>query len=138
MKKLALLPTQPNSDIALLTLRVVFGFCMAYLHGYSKLERLLGDEPIEFMNFMGLGDTISLALVVGAEFFCSILLIIGLFTRWATLPLIFTMLVVVFYAHLNDPFSDKEHGLLFLAGYVVLFLLGPGRYSLDGWWSKKA
>ncbi len=135
MKKLALLPENLNADLALLTLRLIFGFCMAYLHGTSKLNTLFGDKPVEFMNFMGLGDTFSLALVVFAEFFCSILLIIGLFTRLASLPLMFTMLVAVLYVHSNDPFSDKEHGLLYLGVYFVLFLMGPGRYSIDAFLS---
>lgn len=79
MIKFARLPTQPNADVALLALRLIFGFCMAYLPGLSKLKKLFGDEPIEFMNFMGLGDTMSLALVVFAEFLCSILLFFGIF-----------------------------------------------------------
>ncbi|MDZ4683175.1 MAG: DoxX family protein [Saprospiraceae bacterium] len=137
MIKFARIPTQPNADVALLALRLIFGFCMAYLYGYSKLNKLLGDEPIEFMNFMGLRDTVSLALVVFAEFFCSILLFFGLFARLATIPLMFTMLVAVFYAHWSDPFSDKEHGLLYLGAYLVIFLMGSGRHSVDAWWSRK-
>jgi len=137
MVKFARIPSQPNTDLALLALRLIFGFCMAYLYGYSKLNKLFGDEPVEFMNFMGLGDTVSLALVVFAEFFCSILIFFGLFTRLATIPLIFTMLVAVFYAHRDDPFSDKEHGLLYLGAYIVLFMMGPGRYSVDGWLDRK-
>lgn len=138
MIKFARLPIQPNTDAALLTLRLIFGFCMAHLYGLSKLKRLFGSEPVEFMNFMGLGDTTSLALVVFAEFFCSILLFLGLFTRLATIPLIFTMLVAVFYAHWSDPFSDKEHGLLYLGAYVVLLIMGPGRYSVDAWMNKSS
>jgi len=136
MIKFARLPTQPNADVALLALRLIFGFCMAYLPGLSKLKKLFGDEPIDFMNFMGLGDTVSLALVVFAEFFCSILLFFGIFTRLATIPLIFTMLVAVFYAHWSDPFSDKEHGLLYIGAYIVLLIMGPGRYSVDARMNK--
>lgn len=133
MIKFARFPKQPQADVALLALRLIFGFCMAFLPGLSKLKKLFGDEPIEFMNFMGLGDSVSLALVVFAEFFCSILLFFGFFTRLATIPLMFTMLVAVFYAHWSDPFSDKEHGLLYLGAYLAIFLMGPGRYSVDAW-----
>ncbi|NUO03784.1 MAG: DoxX family protein [Saprospiraceae bacterium] len=137
MIKLTRFPNPPKPDSALLALRLIFGLSMAYLYGYSKLTTLLGDEKIEFMNFLWLGDTVSLALVVFAEFFCSILLFFGLFTRLASVPLMFTMLVAVLYAHRSDPFSDKEHGLLYLGAYVVLFLMGPGRYSADAWLSRK-
>jgi len=46
------------------------------------------------------------------------------------------MLVAVFYVHRSDPFSDKEHGLLYLGAYIVFLIMGPGRYSVDAWMSK--
>ncbi len=51
------------------------------------------------MNFMGIGSTASLALVVFAEFFCGLFIVIGLFTRLAAIPLIIASCVVVFKAH---------------------------------------
>ena len=83
------------------------------------------------MNFMGLGEETSLMLVVFAEFLCALLLVVGLFTRLATIPLIFTMCVALFVVHIADPFSDKEASILYLVPYLVIFLLGPGKFSLD-------
>lgn len=120
-----------NDDLGLLILRAVFGFTMMYGHGLGKLNKLTSGEEIQFMNFMGLGEEVSLALVVFAEFFCAILLIAGLFTRWAVIPLIFTMGVAFFKVHFNDAFGDMEASLIYLAAYLAVYLLGPGRYSLD-------
>jgi putative oxidoreductase len=71
-------------------------------------------------------------LVVFAEFFCSLFLILGLFTRLATIPLIITMCVALFKAHNAEVFGDGQMAALYLAGYVALFLTGPGKISVDG------
>lgn len=66
-----------------------------------------------------------------AEFFCSILLILGLGTRIVLIPLIIAMTVVAFMVHGSDPLSEKESALLFLIPFLTLFITGPGKYSLD-------
>jgi len=125
-----------TTDLGIALLRIGVGFFMIYGHGWGKLMKLFGDEPIKFMDFMGLGETTSLALVVFSEVLCSLFLIFGLATRWALVPLIITMLVAVFYRHINDPFGKMEKGLLYLVPYITLFLTGAGRYSLDAMFGK--
>jgi putative oxidoreductase len=49
----------------------------------------------------------------------------------AVIPLIVTMLVAVFHIHASDPFTKQELGLFYLAGYVILFFTGSGKYSID-------
>jgi len=114
---------------AMLILRLGFGILMM-AHGYNKLIHF-GDMQHKFMNFMGMGSTMSLALVVFAEFFCSLFLIIGLFTRLAAIPLIIATCVMVFKAHNGDVFGDGETAALYLTGYLVLLFVGPGRVSVD-------
>jgi putative oxidoreductase len=41
------------------------------------------------------------------------------------------MLVAAFIVHLDDPFKRKELALLYLVGFLVVLLMGPGKYSLD-------
>ena len=124
------------TDLGIALRRIGIGFFMIYGHGWGKLMKLFGDEPIKFMDFMGLGETTSFALVVFAEFLCSLFLIFGLATHWVLIPLIITMLVAVFGAHGADPFGKKEKGLLYLIPYVTIFLSGAGRYSLDAIFGK--
>lgn len=117
-------------DVALLVIR--FGVAALMLtHGIPKLQMLFAGGEIQFPGIMGLSPVISLSLAVFAEVLCSILILIGLGTRWATIPLIITMLVAVFVFHLNDPFSNQELGLLYLFLYLPLLLLGSGKYSVD-------
>lgn len=120
-----------GNDIALLLLRLAFGGFMAYAHGWPKLLKFFGDDPIKFYDPIGLGPEFALGLAVFAEFVCAILIVLGLFTRWATIPLIITMLVACFGVHLGDPFNKMEKALMYLIPYISLFLAGPGWYSLD-------
>lgn len=78
-------------DIVLLAVRVFIGFAMLS-HGFPKLQMLIEGGKVEFFDFLGLGAKISLGLTVFAEFVCSILLILGLFTRIALGFLIFTIM----------------------------------------------
>lgn len=118
------------ADLGLLILRLGVGVLMA-LHGYDKLVNLLAGNSADFPDPLGVGPVASHALAVGGEFFCSLLLILGLLTRPAALGLIATTLTIVFGIHGADPLSDKEHALLFLIPYLTLLLTGPGRFSLD-------
>jgi putative oxidoreductase len=86
---------------------------------------------IKFGDPIGLGPGISLGLAVLAEFACAILVGIGLFTRWATIPLIITMSVAAFVVHAQDPFGYQEKALLYLLIYISILIFGPGKYSID-------
>jgi putative oxidoreductase len=83
------------------------------------------------MNFLGIGSTLSLALVVFAEFFCSLFLMIGLFTRFALIPLIIEMAVTLVKVHDHDFFGKGEIDALFLTCFIVLLFIGPGKVSVD-------
>ena len=130
MKKLFNVTESANNiDIALLIGRVSIALLML-VHGIPKITYLLQDE-VQFMDFMGLGPEISLALTIFAEVVCSIFILFGLATRFALIPLIITMLVAVFIVHGADPFAAQEMGLHYLLGYVLLFITGSGKYSVD-------
>lgn len=119
------------NDFALLILRTVSSAFMLFAHGLPKLNRLFSSGEINFADPLGIGTVPSLALAVFSEFFCSILVILGLFTRASLIPLIITMFVAGFVHHSADPFAQKEKALLFLLIYVFLFITGPGKYSLN-------
>jgi len=119
-----------NTDIGLFILRLAFGGLMLG-HGWGKMMKLFSGGDIQFFNFMGIGMTESLALAVFAEIICALLIIFGLFTRWATIPLIITMLVAVLIVHGDHPFKKQEPALLYALAYLSLLFTGPGEYSLD-------
>ena len=124
--------TQVNADAVnfwLLISRVVFGILMI-AHGWPKYENLVAGN-VQFADPLGIGETASLVLTVFAEFFCAILLVLGLATRFATVPLIITMLVAVFLVHGSDPFGKGELAVIYLVIFIGFSILGAGKYSLD-------
>jgi putative oxidoreductase len=123
------------TDWASLILRLSLGLLMLS-HGYPKLMKLMGGD-LKFADPIGIGEPASLALTVFAEFFCSLLIVAGLWTRLALIPLMITMLVAVSVIHFNDGMDKKEHGLMFLLPYIALFLLGSGKFSLDAILGRK-
>ena len=122
--------TKQNQAIALFILRLAGGALML-THGWGKMMTLFSGDPIQFADPIGIGQTASLILAVFAEVVCAVLLIAGLFTRYAAIPLIITMLVAALIIHGSDPIGDKELALLYLAIFVAIAILGGGKYSLD-------
>lgn len=122
--------TSLPTSIGLLILRVATGAMLASLHGWSKLSGF-GALRESFPDPIGLGPTLSLSLATGAEFFCSILIVLGLFTRLAAIALVINMAVAAFIALGGAPWAKKELALLYLVPFVTLLLTGGGRLSLD-------
>ena len=117
-------------DAGILFLRFGPGFIMAYTHGYDKLTHF-AEYSKDFYNFLGLGNSISLGLTVFAEFLCSILIVLGLGTRMVSIPLIITMMVIVFDLNAGKEIYKFETPLLYMMIFVVLMITGAGKYSLD-------
>ncbi len=118
-------------NISFLLLRLVFGISMCVNHGYDKLVNF-ADKKDNFVNLFGMGSTTTLVLVVFAEFFCSIFVAIGLFTRFTVIPLIITMGYAFFVAHNSALFAKGEVAALYLTGFFAILLCGPGKASVDG------
>ena len=121
---------EKQKDIGLLFVRVSIGSLMLFGHGLQKLLSF-SEKAAHFPDPLGVGSTLSLGLVVFAEFFCSLALIFGFFTRYAVIPLIITMLMAIFVIHADDPWGKQEFGTIYLTTYLTLFLAGGGKYSID-------
>src|SRR5437016_2835472 len=120
------------TSLALLTLRLWLGITMLINHGVGKLKdfsHLSGD----FHDPFGIGHGASLVLAVFAEVVASVLLVMGLLTRFAALVLAVNMAVAFFVVHkraLSGGHSG-ELAFIYLAAYVALLLAGAGRMSMD-------
>ena len=118
----------------LLVLLLVGG--MMLTHGIPKIGRFFGEGPVQFADPFGLGPEISLGLAIFTEVACAILVMNGFKSRWATIPLMITMLVAAFYAHGSDPFSKKELSLTFFTLFLSINS-GAGKYSVDQWLEER-
>lgn len=118
-----------GTDIGLLILRVAIGL-MIFSHGLAKIDNF-AQLSAGFPDPLGLGAKTSLVLIILAEAGCAWLLITGLLTRLATLPLIFGMSVAAFIVHAPFSFAGSELPLIYLLIFAVLLFTGAGKYSLD-------
>ncbi|WP_350285695.1 DoxX family protein [uncultured Croceitalea sp.] len=116
--------------IGLAVLRILPSAIMLFVHGLPKLQNLLAGN-FEFPNPIGIGQAPSLFLTVIGEFVAPALIIIGYKTRFAAIPSLITMVVAAFITHGADPFAKKELAVLYAVFFLVIFLVGPGKYSLD-------
>lgn len=122
--------SEKSISFSLLILRIGVSFSMIYLHGYPRLINFSEISSV-FADPLGVGTAISLSLVVFAEFFCSLFLIIGLFTRWSCIPLIITMIVATWIINGGKGFIFQEKSFVYLISYTSLLISGGGYFSLD-------
>ena len=119
-------------NIGLLVLRVWLGLSMLLLHGWGKVGNH-AQLSQGFPDPLGVGPAMSVNLVIFSEVLCAVLLVAGLAARFALVPLIVTMAVAFFAVHGGRLLGEGngEMAFIYLAGFVALFIAGPGRYSFD-------
>ncbi len=136
MKKLLSTTYSDNAfNFALLVQRVVTGLLLLINHGLYKISNF-NTVGTSFFDPFNIGHRNSLMLSIFAELFCSMLLVLGLFTRIAAFIMFVNMGVAVFLFHKGDTLSHLEPALMFLVSTFTLMMVGPGRVSVDGMMSK--
>jgi putative oxidoreductase len=123
-------PKELFFHLGLLALRAGFGLQMAAFHGLDKL-RNFSDRAGSFPDTLGIGHRNSLIVSVTAEFFCAVLLVVGLASRLAALALSLVMGIAVFVQQAPDPWKKKELAALYFGAFLTMLFLGPGKLSLD-------
>lgn len=122
-----------GNDWGLLIFRLVLGLALLYGHGFDKLTTIFSGQEIQFMDPIGIGASLSFYMAAFAEGICSILLILGLFSRFASLILTVNFIVIfIFHAFIaKDGFGVLELRFLYLLPFVALTITGAGKLSLD-------
>ena len=117
---------------ALVIIRIFAGI-LIHIHGKMLFDSQMMNTMAESLSKnMGMPFPLLMAyLAKGSEFFGGLLLALGLFTRFATIPLIITMAVAAFVAHHGQITGDGEHAFLFLLIFVAFFFIGSGKWSVD-------
>ncbi len=116
-------------DIGALLLRLTAGGTLFWQHGFSKLMRF-GELSSTFSDPIGMGHAVSLTLILFAEVVCSALVLLGMWTRLTTIPVIIGMAVAAFMANGDQPFAKQELAFIYMMAFIVIFFIGSGKYSL--------
>jgi putative oxidoreductase len=129
-------------DFLLLVGRVVLGWIFVF-YGWGKLFTIAQYST----TFPGRGLSPWMAYIaVPAEFFVGVALLLGFATRYSVLILLFFMLVASFSSHAYWSVPSAQRGnqtahfwknISMMGGLVLLFITGPGRFSLDSMLAKK-
>lgn len=119
-----------RGSLAMLFVRLVAGTAFIF-HGWSKIQ-----DPFHWLGAAAPIPGIFQALAALSEFGGGIAWILGLLTPLASLGLMATMSVAVyFHVSHGDPFIGQggsfEPALGYAALSFLLFMIGPGRFSLD-------
>ena len=141
MKKNLLTSFQPiNLSMGILVIRITIGVLMAF-YGYQKLINFETMAASDFwakeVSFLGMTGKIPLALTIFAELFCSLFLILGLFTRLALIPLLICMGYIIACVAKFEVIYSGDNGIemntafVYFLIYFGLLMTGPGNYSLD-------
>lgn len=129
-----LFPQHPEGtvySIFLLALRIIFGMLLL-LHGMEKWTHFASLSST-FPDPLGIGTPFSLCLVIFAEVICSLGFMFGLLYRLVLIPMIITMAVAFFVIHGAQAFAEKELAFIYLVVFVLMYMTGPGKYSVDRW-----
>ena len=104
-----------------------------------RFAEFLGPGGSDNLNFIF--PTFFAWLVILAEAGGAILLLLGLFTRWASIPIILAMFVAAYF-HFPNGWNADAGGYEMAATYIVILAIpliyGGGNYlSLDYWVRRK-
>ena len=121
----------------LLVVRLYWGW-QFFQTGSAKL----GDVDDFTQRFTDWGvpfPHLSVLMAGNTEKYCGLLLLVGLFSRLISIPLIFTMMIAYLTAEkeaLHSFFSDPDKFVsatpfLFMFASIIVLIFGPGFFSLD-------
>jgi putative oxidoreductase len=108
---------------------------MAYIfivEGYGKIGGYAGVA--DYMAGHGV-PSILLPLVILTELGGGLAILFGFAARWAAIALAgFAILTaIIFHGFAADQAVEFQKNLAMAGGFLVLAVLGPGGWSLDGW-----
>lgn len=123
-------------DLILLVFRVLICASLIYVHGIPKIT----DIEAEIANIpdpFGFGKESAAILAIFANIVCPVLIILGLFSRLATLPILAVTLTGLFIVHGSDPAKVRDVPYMYSVAFGLLFMLGPGKLSIDRQMEKR-
>ena len=115
-------------SLLILALRVFFGI-LFFSHGLDKMINF-NELSYTYPSVLGFDSYMTLMVSIFCEFACSLFLIAGLHVRITVIPMIASMAVAFFDIH-DGMFPAGELSLIYMILFVILYITGPGRYSVD-------
>ena len=115
-------------SVLILLIRLFFG-ALFFMHGLDKMSNF-NELSYTYPSVFGFGSYMTLMLSIICEFACSMFFMAGCLTRIFLIPMIVAMGVAFFDIH-DGMMPDGELSLIYLILFIILYVTGPGRYSVD-------
>jgi putative oxidoreductase len=122
-------PESAQKDVALVLLRIGTGLLTMWW-GIEKLVHFRMLAP-GFPDPLGLGPGASLVATIVAQVPCSLLVVLGCWTRVAAVPPAIAMFVAAFAIHRGGDTVYVRHALIYSLCYMCIAVAGSGKYSID-------
>ncbi len=127
-----------SGSLALLLVRLGFGGMMFFGHGLDKLNDALNDWSgfVDGFSSVIINSTVSALGAIASETLFAAMIVLGIGTRLASIPLVFTMAVAAFMIHgdaalfMGDG-PSKEPALIYMVAFLAVLIGGAGKYSID-------
>lgn len=121
--------TLPRIDLGLFFLRITGSLLLLYVHGLPKVFHF-SEELTRIEDPFGFGPYFSLIPAIFAEVICPILILFGVATRLACVPIIAVLLVAMLAVHPDWSIAEGQFGWLLLIVFTTLAITGPGAWRV--------
>lgn len=116
--------------------RIVVSLELIVVHGFKKIG--VGVKEAEHIpNPLHLPEMINNVFAISANIFFPFLVLIGFCTRAATLPILSVTLTGYFVLHWNDAALIRDTPFMYSIVFLLILIIGPGKYSIDNYIYKK-
>ena len=136
LRSLQVFPLTGSYNWTLLLFRILITGEIIVAHGFRKIG--IGVPEAEHVpNPYLLPEWLNSNFAIASDIFFPLFVMAGCFTRLAVLPTLAVTLTGYFVVHAHDSLLEKDVPFMYSGAFLLLFVLGPGRYSVDYHLHKK-
>lgn len=125
-------PSQRAFNLVMLFFRITVSLEMIVVHGFKKLG-IGAAEAEKIPNPLHLPEAFNNMFAIAANIFFPFCVLIGLCTRLATIPTLAVTLTGYFIFHWNDAALVRDTPGIYSLVFLLILILGPGKYSIDNY-----
>jgi putative oxidoreductase len=123
-------PAANYFHFTMLLFRVIVSLELMAVHGFKKIG--VGVNIAEIVpNPLHLSDAFNNWFAIVANLISPVFIMLGLLTRLAILPILAVTLTGYFVLHWNDALLVKDVPFIYSVVFMLICVLGPGKYSFD-------
>ncbi|MFM0626525.1 DoxX family protein [Paraburkholderia xenovorans] len=120
-----------TADFGLLYLRVTASLLVLVVHGLPKAMHY-ASQAAAIEDPFHLGRTVSITFAIFAEVICPPLMILGIATRLAALPILIVTVVALAFVHRDWSLAEGQFAWMLLILFGTIAIAGPGQIRFGG------